>query len=167
MGCSQHLQYFGGHSHAVGLTIKPARIADFAKDLNRITKDRLMFDQLRPTVMIDAQLPLVFLKEELITHLKELEPFGLGNPEPVFCTHNVTIKSSATVFGRETIKFWLSDGERTCEAIGFGMKDFARYIVPSRKVNIAYKVTIDNWQDINSLLLEIKDLQFIDEKEGR
>lgn len=162
LGCSQYLEYFGGHSHAVGLTIAPARIADFAKDLNTIAKDRLIFDQLRPTVTIDAQLPLVFLKEGLIAHLQELAPFGQGNPEPVFCTHNVTIKSTATVLGRETIKFWVSDGERTCEAIGFGMKDFARYIVPSRKAHIAYTVTVDSWQDINSLLLEVKDLQFVD-----
>ena len=71
------------------------------------------------------------------------------------------MKSSPTILGRETIKFWVTDGERTYEAIGFGLKDFSSYLTPLRKIDLAYNLSLDNWQDINSILLEVKDIKLI------
>ena len=159
LSCSKHLKYFGGHSHAVGLTIQKEKIEDFATDLNSIARERIEPDTLEPVLEIDAQLPLEFLNHDLIEQVQNLGPFGKGNPKPIFCSHDLTIKSNATHLGRDTIKFWVSDGERTYEAIGFGLKDFSPYIVPSRKVDLAYNLTLDNWGDVNSILLEVKDLK--------
>jgi len=159
LGCKKHLKYFGGHSHAVGLTIEKDKVADFTSDLNQIAKQKIELDILRPTLEIDAQIPLEFLNHELIEQIQNLSPFGIGNPRPVFCSHNLTVKSNAAILARETIKFWVTDGERTYEAIGFGLRDFAAYITPSRRVDLAYSLSLDNWQDKNSILLEVKDLR--------
>ncbi len=159
LGCKKHLKYFGGHSHAVGLTIEKDKVADFTSDLNQIAKQKIELDVLRPTLEIDAQIPLEFLNHELIEQIQNLSPFGIGNPRPVFCSHNLIVKSNAAILARETIKFWVTDGERTYEAIGFGLRDFASYITPSRRVDLAYSLSLDNWRDKNSILLEVKDLR--------
>ena len=157
--CSKYLQYFGGHSHAVGLTLQKEKIEDFAADLNSVVRERIDLDVLRPVLVIDAQLPLVFLNRDLVKQIQNLGPFGKGNPKPVFSSYNLTVKSNATHLGRDTIKFWVSDGECSYEAIGFGLKDFSPYIKPSQKIDLAYNLTLDNWQEKNSVLLEVKDLK--------
>jgi len=157
--CKKHLKEFGGHSHAVGLNIETKKLDGFISDLNDIAKQRIELDDLRPVLEIDAQLPLALLNQRLAEDIKRLEPFGMGNPKPIFCSHSLTVKSQPSILGRDTIKFWVTDGERTYEAIGFGLKDLAPYIEPSRKIDLAYSLSWDNWQDVNSLLLEIKDLK--------
>jgi single-stranded-DNA-specific exonuclease len=159
ISCSKHLKDFGGHSHAVGLSIDRNRIDAFIDDLNNIAKERIAIDSLRPVLEIDAQLPLELLTHDLVEQIQGLSPFGLGNPKPVFCSHNLTVKSNAVILARDTIKFWVTDGERTYEAIGSGLRDYAPYIAPSKKIDLAYNLTLDNWQDMNSILLEIKDLK--------
>jgi len=157
--CSSYLAEFGGHSHAVGLVIEERNIADFTSGINKIAKENITVETLRPVLEIDAQLPLMFLNHDLIDNIKKLEPFGLGNPRPLFCSHDLTVKTIPALLGRDTIKFWVTDGERTFEAIGFGLKEMASYIKPPNKIDIAYHLTLDNWQNVNSLLLEIKDLR--------
>ncbi|MDD5292591.1 MAG: DHHA1 domain-containing protein, partial [Candidatus Omnitrophica bacterium] len=159
--CKKHLKEFGGHSHAVGLNIETKNLDNFILDLNNIAKQRIELDDLMPVLQIDAQLPLVFLNQRLAEDIQRLEPFGMGNPKPVFCSHNLTVKSQPSILGRDTIKFWVTDGECTYEAIGFGLKDLAPYIDPSRKLDLAYSLSWDNWQDANSLLLAIKDLKVV------
>ena len=159
--CSKYLKDFGGHSHAVGLSIEKAKLSDFISDINNVSKERIELDVLRPTLDVDAKLPLVFLNHGLIEQIEGLGPFGIGNPRPVFSSHNLTVKSEATILARDTIKFWVTDGERTYEAIGFGLKDFYPYIKPQRKIDLAYSLSLDNWQDINSILLEVKDIKLV------
>jgi len=161
LACSKHLKYFGGHSYAVGLSIEKDKVKEFATDMNNVVKERIDLDVLKPVLEIDAQLPLIFLNHDLIGKIQDLGPFGIGNPRPVFCSHNLTIKSPAAILGRDTIKFWVTDEERTYEAIGFGLKDMAPYIVPFKRIDLAYSLTLDNWQNANSILLEIKDLKFV------
>jgi len=158
--CSAHLLEFGGHSHAVGLNIEKDKLKDFNDSLNNIAKERIILDELRPSIDIDAQLPLSRIEKGLINDCDLLGPFGKGNPRPVFCTHSLIIKSNAMILGRDTIKFWVTDGEFTFQAIGFGFKDIASYIVPKTKIDLAYTLSLDNWKDINSILLEVKDIHF-------
>ncbi|MDD5005330.1 MAG: single-stranded-DNA-specific exonuclease RecJ [Candidatus Omnitrophica bacterium] len=160
LSCSKYLKDFGGHSHAVGLSIDKDKLEDFQKDLDKIAGERFEPDMLKPVLEIDAQLPLMLLNHDLIGELQKLGPFGLGNPRPLFCSHNLTIKSNAVLLGRDTIKFWVTDEDCTYEAIGFGLRDFAPYILPSKRVDLAYNLSLDNWQDANSILLEVKDLKF-------
>jgi single-stranded-DNA-specific exonuclease len=161
LSCSKYLKDFGGHSHAVGLSIEKDQLDSFISDINKVAKEKIELDALRPALDIDAQLPLEFLNQGLIEQIQGLGPFGVGNPRPVFCSHNLSVKSNASILARDTIKFWVTDGERTYEAIGFGFRDFAAYITPSRKIDLAYSLSLDNWQDINSILLEVKDIKLI------
>jgi single-stranded-DNA-specific exonuclease len=84
--CAAHLDQFGGHRAAAGLTIGRSHIRAFREDLTRWADDRLGPDQLRPRLRIDGQLGFRQITPRLYDGLSQLAPFGVGNPKPTFWT---------------------------------------------------------------------------------
>jgi single-stranded-DNA-specific exonuclease len=158
--CQEFLETFGGHSHAVGLIISSDRIADFKNGINRLAKEKLKLEDLLPSLDIDMELSLSDLNDEIILGLEVLEPFGRGNPEPLFYTRNLRLKGEPLVLGRDTIKFWVSDGNITYQAIGFGMASFKDCLESAESFDFVYTPRIDNWQGEGSVILEAKDIFF-------
>lgn len=89
--CAVHLERFGGHRSAAGLTIERGRIRAFREALTRWADDRLSPDDLRPRLRIDAQLGFRQITPRLMEGLTSLAPFGIGNPKPVFWTHGAQL----------------------------------------------------------------------------
>jgi single-stranded-DNA-specific exonuclease len=158
--CQEFLSSFGGHAHAVGLVITKDNIADFKNKINRLAKEKLHLEDLLPSLDIDMELALSDLSEEIAAELQSLEPFGTGNPEPLFYTRNLKLKGEAQVLGRETLKFWVSDGNVTYPAIGFGMSYFRDGLLNAGHFDLVYYPKIDSWQGGESIILEIKDIFF-------
>jgi len=158
--CKDFLKTFGGHSHAVGLIITSDNIEDFKNKMNRLAKERLVLEDLLPSLDIDMELSLSDLNEKIITEFEGLEPFGTGNPEPLFYTRNLRVKGEPQVLGRGTLKFWVTDGHVTSQAIGFGMASFKDSLVSADRFDLVYTPKIDNWQGRGSVLLEGKDIFF-------
>jgi len=158
--CAEYISEFGGHSQAVGLNIPKENIDNFIQSLNKVAREKIVVDELLPSLNIDAQLPLGLINSHLIRQCQLLGPFGIGNPRPLFCTHNLFVKSPPQILGKDTIKFWVSDGEYTFEAIGFGFKEMAAYLKPKQKVDLAYNLLEDNMASLNPVILEIKDIRF-------
>ncbi|MFH0913205.1 MAG: single-stranded-DNA-specific exonuclease RecJ [Candidatus Omnitrophota bacterium] len=158
--CKEFLKTFGGHSHAVGLIITKDNIDDFRKKINNLAKERLLLEDLLPSLEIDMELSLSDLNEEIIREFEILEPFGMGNPEPLFYTRNLKLKGQPQVLGRETIKFWVSDGRITTEAIGFGMASFMESFVEAESFDLVYRPKLDTWQGEGTVLLEVEDVFF-------
>ncbi|MEI6632093.1 MAG: single-stranded-DNA-specific exonuclease RecJ, partial [bacterium] len=92
--CRKFLDSFGGHSHAVGLLIAKDNIADFKRSINMIAQEKLLLEDLLPSLEVDMELELSDLNEELAGELERLEPFGTGNPEPLFYTRNLTLRNT-------------------------------------------------------------------------
>ena len=84
--CSEFLHAFGGHAHAVGLTITRESIDDFRDSINRLAHDKLSFEDLLPSLDVDMELNLADLDEKTVQELEKLEPFCMGNREPLFYT---------------------------------------------------------------------------------
>jgi len=158
--CKEFLKTFGGHSHAVGLIITKDNIEGFRKKINNLAKERLLLEDLLPSLEIDMELSLSDLNEEIIREFEILEPFGVGNPEPLFYTRNLKLKGQPQVLGRETIKFWVSDGRITTEAIGFGMASFRESFVEAESFDLVYSPKLDTWQGEGTVLLEVEDVFF-------
>ncbi len=158
--CKEFLNTFGGHAYAAGLVITRDSIEDFKQNINRLAKERLSFDDLLPSLDIDMELVLSDLNEELILGLEALEPFGTGNPEPLFYTKGLRLKGEPQVLSRDTLKFWVSDGNLTYQAIGFGMGSFRESLVNANSFDLIYTPGMDNWQDTSTILLEAKDIFF-------
>ncbi len=157
--CKGLLDGFGGHSHAAGILIHKDRIGDFKTMMNSIAHKKLTLEDFYPSIDADMELGFSDLNETLAGELEMMEPFGTGNPEPVFYTPGLKLKSKPALLGRDTIKFWVTDGSYTYQAVGFGMAEFAGALMEAPAFDMLYTPTIDGWQGHNSLQLEIKDLR--------
>lgn len=158
--CSEFLHAFGGHAHAVGLTITRESIDDFRDSINRLAHDKLSFEDLLPSLEVDMELSLADLNEKTVTELEKLEPFGMGNREPLFYTRGLKLKGEPQALARETIKFWVTDGENTAQVIGFGMSSLKMNLKEADTLDLVYNARIDNWGDDPSVILEAKDIFF-------
>lgn len=158
--CREFLSEFGGHAHAAGILITKDSIKDFKQNINRIAHERLSLEDLLPSLDIDIESTLSDLNEEMIWELERLEPFGNGNPEPLFYTRNLKRKGEPQTLSRETLKFWVSDGNITYQAIGFGMGHFKDSLINAKDFDLVYTPRIDNWEGDSSVLLEVRDIFF-------
>lgn len=156
----QFLSTFGGHAYAVGLMIAKDNIEDFKRSINRLAQERLSLEDLLPALEIDIEVNLSDLNEEIILELERLEPFGAGNPEPSFYTKNLKTKAEPQILSGKTLKFWVTDGLTTFQAIGFGMSYFKESLLEAESFDLVYSPCMDNWGGQTTVLLEVKDIFF-------
>ena len=157
--CSGLLEDFGGHNYAAGLAILKENINDFRESINHFAKETLPDDALSPSLDIDAQIPLSELNMDLVCEIENLQPFGAGNPYPIFCSRDLKIKTKPTIVGKDTIKFWVTDGTLTCCVVGFGMGDIFQTVSAADSLDIAYSPSVDNWSHPAMIQLELKDIK--------
>jgi len=160
--CSSLLEEFGGHRHAAGLTILKSNINQFKKIINDFARLNILPDDLLPALNIDCQIPLSTLSVELIRDIENLAPFGMGNPVPVLCSRNLKLKGEPMLMGRDTIKFWVTDGKFTAQVVGFGRADLFSQLSTDKHLDLVYSVSIDEWQDEPQVQLELKDIKVND-----
>ncbi|MFH0731832.1 MAG: single-stranded-DNA-specific exonuclease RecJ [Candidatus Omnitrophota bacterium] len=156
--CGHLLQNFGGHQYAAGLTLRKSDLSDFRKLINQVAQGKIKTEDLIPTVDIDMEIDLSQLSDKIFKELDELMPFGIGNPKPVFATKNLSIKKQAQVVGKDTVKMWVTDGDKVCEAIGFRMAD----IMPQdleNSIDLAYTPCLNTYKGVTSIQLQLKDMR--------
>ncbi|MDD2928108.1 MAG: single-stranded-DNA-specific exonuclease RecJ, partial [Candidatus Omnitrophica bacterium] len=96
----------------------------------------------------------------VVEELERLEPFGTGNPEPLFYTRGLRLKGEPQSLGRQTLKFWVTDGKVTFQVIGFGMAGLLASLLEAKSLDIVYTPRMDNWRDDSSIILEARDIFF-------
>ncbi|MDO8662016.1 MAG: single-stranded-DNA-specific exonuclease RecJ [Candidatus Omnitrophota bacterium] len=158
--CREFLHTFGGHAHAAGLMITRDRINDFKQSINRFAHEKLSIEDLLPGLDVDMELNLADLNESAVEELEKLEPFGAGNPEPLFYTRNLKLKGQPQSLARQTLKFWVTDGKASLQVIGFGMEGLRMSLIEANALDIVYTPRMDNWLDNSSIILEVKDIFF-------
>lgn len=158
--CSSILETFGGHKSAAGLTIKFANIEAFRTRINEFANVNMSAEDMLPSLNIDCEIPFSELSMELVEMIDGLEPYGEGNPAPVFCSRGLTVKSPPQVMGKDTIKFWVTDGNVTLSVVGFGMGGkYISLIKMNQKVDLAYQLGIDDWNKLPTVHLKLKDVK--------
>lgn len=160
--CSGYLLEYGGHKYAAGLTIDKANLEDFRKSLNSIARENFQSEVLSAVLDADAQIPFSLINDKLLTSIDRLGPFGEGNRRPVFVSCDLCVKSKPSLVGRNSLKFWVSDGDVTFEAIGFGMGDYLGMVSGAQRIDMAYSLGWDDWSPHNSIQLEIEDIKLSD-----
>ncbi len=157
--CASVLDNYGGHKRAAGVRLKSENIPAFREAMNLFAKDILVGERLTPCLDIDCEIPLSDIDLAMVETVDSMEPFGEGNPSPVFCTCGLTVKSPAQVMGRDTIKFWVSEGNKSVVAVGFGMGSFKDLIKVGSKIDLAYALAIDDWNKAPTVQLTLKDIR--------
>lgn len=157
--CSALLEGFGGHQRAAGLKVRLERIADFRTKVNEYAKSIAAAQDLTPVLDIDAELSLAQPSMDLVKTVDMLAPYGEGNPIPVFATRRLLVKSRPQVMGKDTIKFWVTDGRVSLSVVGFGMGNDCSELRMGHAIDIAYTLGIDDWNKAPQVQLMLKDLR--------
>ncbi|HWY57325.1 MAG TPA: single-stranded-DNA-specific exonuclease RecJ [Terriglobales bacterium] len=106
--CAPLFTRFGGHAHAVGFSMPAANLPELCSHLDGYARARLTLADFEPTLDIDAELPFDQIRPELFQALHRLEPFGMGNPEPVFASRDLLLMAPPRVMKEKHVKLRLS-----------------------------------------------------------
>jgi single-stranded-DNA-specific exonuclease len=114
--CGHMFTRYGGHAHAVGFSMPAGRVQELRVHLDHYARARLTFADFEPVLEVDAELSLDGVTPELFQALDQLEPFGVGNPEPVFVARNARLMAPPRVLKEKHVKLRLGwNGESTDE----------------------------------------------------
>ena len=157
--CRDLLVRFGGHKAAAGVTIDASRVEEFAARFNDVARSKLTREDLQPELRIDAEIPIDDVTDELEAVLRHFEPFGVGNPTPVFLSRNVRLSMAPRIVGTDGLKLRIATATRDRDALGWGMGDLAAEITPETAIDLAYRLERDTYQGETRLQLRIADLR--------
>jgi single-stranded-DNA-specific exonuclease len=149
----------GGHAAAAGFTVKNENLPELVARLKSIAKEQLGEKDLRQTLSADMEVALPELNFDVLKHLEYLEPTGYGNPDAVFVSRDVKVKSSRTVGAdAKHLKLTLEDERGAIfDSIGFRMGHL-RNALPAR-VDVMYRLEANEWNGKRSLQLNLKDVK--------
>lgn len=152
--CAEHLEVYGGHAAAAGVTIHEERLEAFREQFVREVGEARL--HAKPTPLeIDAELPFEGIDRRLVAELQKLAPFGQGNREPTFVTRRVRV-DGARVVGGSHLQLSLSQDGTRHDGIAFGMGHAAP--PPGALIDVVHVPHIDGWRGANRLRLRISDL---------
>lgn len=157
------LENFGGHTYAVGLSLKEENIPEFTRRFEEYVAANIHPSQMRPQLDIDTYLTFADITPEFTTLLRRFNPFGPGNQKPTFCTRNVCDFGSSKLVGRnlEHIKLELVDDTsgKVINAIAFNAARHFKHIHSGKPFDICY--TIEENRHLpasNAIQLFIKEI---------
>lgn len=160
--CSDILTQCGGHPMAVGFGIKRHQIETFIQRINRYT---LTHPVPQPVLELDCKLNPAQLSVELARGLSLLEPFGAGNPTPLFGLYNMTLRDIREIGGGKHLRLTLSRGESTVYALRFSttLAEFAYNV--GDVVDLAVTLDINTYNNYENLSIFIRDMRFANREE--
>ncbi len=190
--CGHLFSRYGGHAHAVGFSLPAARLRELSLHLDGYARERLTLSDFDPLLKVDADLPLDCVTPELYQALLRMEPFGVGNPEPVFTARgvrlmappqvmkdkHVKLKVAAALKGSSTIpndaaalpresKNWRK--AITYNALGWHMAQRFQdsRLLPGDTLDIAFTVGHNQHQDFGGLELLLRDFKMATDVESK
>jgi single-stranded-DNA-specific exonuclease len=158
--CRDLLLRCGGHALAAGLSINLNNLEPFRARLNEIAGARIAPEELLPTLLVDGALCLGEVSMDLVEELKRLEPYGMGNPEPLFVTRGVTVLDKRLV-GAEGSHLKLSvcaDGGPPAECIAFGFGGSYDAVQVGSQIDVCYNIRPNHYGGVETAQVTVKDL---------
>ncbi|QQR78992.1 MAG: single-stranded-DNA-specific exonuclease RecJ [Candidatus Moraniibacteriota bacterium] len=160
--CADLFEKFGGHEQAAGLTIRNDRFDAFLERFGAIVRERLQGVETVPELLIDAELHPGDLSLGLVREIRDLSPFGEGNPEPVFQLSGLEIEQARTV-GKDG-KHWkltLSHPALThsFDAVGWSMVSAFPDLGPGNQLSIVCQIEENAWNGRSTLQLKLLDIK--------
>jgi len=170
--CGPLFTRYGGHAYAVGFSLPWARVPELRTQLDVYARARLCLADFEPALNIDAELPLDAVNPELFEALRMLEPFGAGNPEPVFCANAARLTASSKILKDKHIRLKLSpsatngtgNGWRrslTHNAVGWRLAERVAQdkLLPGDLLDIAYTLDHNEHPEFGGVELSLRDFK--------
>ena len=157
--CTDLLVRHGGHAAAAGFTVRNENLPELIRRLKSIAKDQLGNRELRPTLAADMEVRLSELNFELLKQLSYFEPNGYGNPDALFVSRDLKVKSSRTVGAEgKHLKITFENGRGTfMDAIGFSLGALQQTLQP--RVDVLFSFESNEYNGRTSLQLNLKDVK--------
>lgn len=154
--CHDLLLRFGGHSMAAGFVLATQNLSRLEERLLYLATEQLREVDLRPHLLIDAEVPLSTFNGDIFQSIQQLAPFGCGNPMPTFLSRQVRVVETRNL-GNQGEHLWLKlrQGDVTWQAMGFNLGDLTSEITPY--LDIVYNLEIDRWSGQEVLRLKLLD----------
>jgi single-stranded-DNA-specific exonuclease len=160
--CSDLLEQYGGHMYAAGLTMDIENVAAFKEKFEQIVAAKISDEQLIPQIEIDAEINLEDINFKFYNVLEQMAPFGPGNSQPIFVTHQLHVSGRPRILKKQHLKFYVKqkDEDEAMEAIAFGQAEYYDLIASGMRFSMAYYIEENNYLGSKTLQLRVKDLRF-------
>ncbi len=155
---SAYLERFGGHALAAGLTIDRSNLADFKKCICAYAKENLKPEDSVPVVDVDCIIRPEHITMDAVRGLRVLEPFGMGNPEPVFAMREMTVEDITPISSDRHLRMTLRKDNVSYTALLFGTGSGGCPVVQGSVVDAAFSLDINHFRGNTSIQLMLKDI---------
>ncbi len=162
--CSQHLSSFGGHKMAAGIKIEQEKIDLFAETLEEYARQTAAAPFVS-TLNIDANAAIGEFNTAVIKELQMLEPFGQGNPQPLFATKAVRLCSPPRKCGANSdhLQLAVTDNKKSIRCVGFRFAHYEKRLLEHDCFHIAYHPQINSYNGSSAVEFVLTDIQFEDD----
>jgi len=159
--CEDLLENYGGHRLAAGFQIPTKNIEAFRSRFDEVTRRRFPGTELYvPSLSVEVETDLSEITLDFVRQLQILEPFGHGNPQPVFASRGVFLKWSPKIVGSNHLKLWFETKDSVVEAIGFSMGDLLPRLRDSEaRYDIAYIPRLNYYRGEETVQLLLRDIK--------
>ena len=160
--CAEHLEQFGGHMYAAGMTLKEENYEKFKAAFENEVKNTIHPDLLTPEISVDLEMNFSDFDEKFMRILKQFEPFGPENMTPVFMSKNVIDSGYAKTLGNdeEHLKVFIKQNNSpNFNAIGFGLGDKINLVKNRNPFEAVYVLEENEWNGTVSLQLQLRDVR--------
>ena len=158
--CGDLFTRFGGHRHAAGLTIETGRLKALRTRLTAFADDRLGPDDLTPRLRVDRRLPLAAITPAVVEGLRAMEPFGAGNPRPVFHTGPVELARGPRVMKSRHLSMAVRQDTRVFRAVAWRMAERAEFVTRhGEALDVAFNLTENHYRGEHTVELSVADIR--------
>ena len=142
---------------AIGINVKKANFENFKNALEEVAIQKHI-NELVPILTIDAQISLDEINKDMVNSLKQLEPFGEENKNPLFVFKNLKIDSIRALSEGKHLKLTLKDNKNIVNAIGFNLGSLASEYKIDDKIDVVGNLEINSFNGVDNIQINIKDL---------
>ncbi|MFR0823359.1 MAG: DHHA1 domain-containing protein, partial [Clostridia bacterium] len=155
--CQTYLDKFGGHSMAVGVSVKKENFEKFKKEFEEYAHNSAIHDII-PIIPIDKEVTLKDIQMEQVKELSKLEPFGEANKTPLFLYRNLKIQAIRALSEGKHLKLTLKDEHFFLDGIGFNLGDLTQEYCIGDKVDVVGTLEINSFGGRQTIQMNIKDM---------
>ena len=159
--CRDLLTNFGGHQFAAGLSMLESSLPEFKRRFEEYVAAHITEEQQHPTIQVEAEIEYADITDQFFKVLRCLEPFGPGNPRPVFVTRNVINNRYTKRVGKtgEHLRLDVTDRTAAISGIAFGKGDLALHIQNGNAVDICYELDENVFNGVRSIQMMVEDIK--------
>ena len=156
--CDKYIEKFGGHSMAIGISLKKENFNGFRNDFEQYAS-KTNVSELVPIIKIDDEIGIKDMQVNVVNELNILEPFGEANKMPIFMYRNLKINSIRALSEGKHLKMTLKDDNLIIDAIGFNMGNLVQEYCLGEKIDILGNLEINRYNGVETVQINLRDIR--------